>query len=109
MLLWELLPEKKLVSHKHRLICLLICILHSACGQYRVTVAVFLLFITCVRHTTIHVTHVFITRVVPCVVLRVMMSARLNAHATRSGLRVHNRVTSSSRYSQLERARCRFH
>ena len=72
-----LLPEKKFVSPQHKLICMLICTFHDACDRDRVTVAVFLLFITRVYHTTIRVTHVFITRVIPRVTLRVIVAARL--------------------------------
>ena len=71
---------------------MLICILHGACGRDRVTVVVFLLFTTRVFHTTrvfymtIRVMHLFITRVVPRVTLRVIVSARLN----RSKFRIRN-------------------
>ena len=85
MLLWELsilLPEKKFVSPQHKLICMLICIFHDACRGDRVTVAVFLLFITRVYHTTIRVTHVFITRVVPRVTLRVIVAPSLKGQST---------------------------
>ena len=53
----------------------------AACGCHRVTVAVFILFITRVCHTTIRVTHVFITRVIPRVTLRVIVAACLKNYA----------------------------
>ena len=55
---------------------MLICIFHGACRGECVTVAVFLLLIARMCHTKIRVTHVFITRVVPRVTLRVIVSRR---------------------------------
>ena len=78
MLLWELsilLPEKKFVSHQHKLISMLICILHGACGRDRGRFPKF--HHTRVSHDDSCDTHVFITRVVPRVVLRAMVSLHL--------------------------------